>query len=85
MVGGPVLQDPKLVEIAQRRGKTVAQIILRWEVQTGVVTIPKTSRTERLVENAGVFDFALTEVEMSAIAALDRNHRSGPDPMNVKF
>ncbi len=85
MAGGPVLQDRTLIEIARRHGKTVAQIILRWAVQTGVVTIPKTTRPERMVENAGIFDFSLTPADLAAIAALDRNERSGSDPMNVRF
>jgi diketogulonate reductase-like aldo/keto reductase len=85
MVGGPVLKDPTLQTIAQRHGKTVAQVVLRWDVQMGVATIPKTSHAERMRENADIFDFSLSPEEMQAIAALDRNHRTGADPMNVPF
>lgn len=85
MVGGAVLQDPVLVEIAQRHQKTAAQVILRWDVQGGVTTIPKTVRPERLRENADIFDFALSTSEMEAIAALERGQRTGGDPMNVTW
>ncbi len=85
MSGGDVLRDPTLLRIAERHRKTVAQVILRWNVQGGVVTIPKTARPARMAENAGIFDFALGDEDMNAIAALDRNQRSGPDPMQVTF
>lgn len=83
--GGGLLQDGALREIAQRRGKTVAQVVLRWEVQSGVITIPKSTRARRLAENAGIFDFALSQDEMAAIDALDRNERVGADPLNFGF
>jgi methylglyoxal/glyoxal reductase len=85
MQAGPILKDPTLTSIAKRHGKTVAQVILRWDVQSGVVTIPKSARPERIAENADIFDFALTGDEMKAIAALDRNRRSGADPFNFSF
>lgn len=85
MAGGAVLRDRKLAEIARHHGKTVAQVVLRWEVQAGIVTIPKTTHRERLRENAGIFDFELGPDDMAAIAALDRDERSGSDPMNVRF
>jgi methylglyoxal/glyoxal reductase len=83
--GGALLQDPALAAIAAAHGKTVAQVVLRWDVQGGVVTIPKSVQPRRLAENAGIFDFALTDAEMAAIAALDRNQRSGADPFNFNF
>jgi len=85
MQGGALLQDPTLAGIAAAHGKTVAQVILRWDVQGGVVTIPKSVQPRRLAENAGIFDFELTEAEMAAIAALDRNQRSGADPYHFNF
>lgn len=85
MRGGALLQERALREIAERHGKTVAQIVLRWDVQSGIVTIPKTVHPARLAQNAGVFDFALSAAEMAAINALDRNQRCGPDPMNFAF
>ncbi|MEO7414513.1 MAG: aldo/keto reductase [Opitutaceae bacterium] len=83
--GGELLQDRVLGDLAKRHGKTVAQIVLRWEVQHGVVTIPKSVQPHRLAENAGIFDFQLSDVEMSAVAALDRNQRVGADPFNFGF
>jgi diketogulonate reductase-like aldo/keto reductase len=85
MQGGPVLQDRTLAGIAGKHGRTVAQIVLRWDVQGGVVTIPKSVHARRIAENAGIFDFALTDAEMAAITALDRGQRHGADPFNFNF
>lgn len=69
--GGGLLQEPVIVEAARAHGRTPGQIVLRWHVQQpGTVTIPRTSRKERLTENAAIFDFALSEAEMAAISAL---------------
>jgi 2,5-diketo-D-gluconate reductase A len=65
--------DPELMRIASSYGKSVAQIILRWQYQRGVVTIPKTSRKERMAENISIFDFSLTDEDIAAITALERN------------
>lgn len=59
--------DPTLIEIANRYGKTVPQVLLRWSLQKNYVTIPKTSRKERIVENADVFDFVLSEGDMKIL------------------
>ena len=83
--GGDLLRDPLLSDVAKHHGKTVAQIVLRWEVQRGVVTIPKSTKPHRLAENAGIFDFQLSDGEMSAIDALDRGQRVGADPFNFGF
>ena len=71
MADGKVFTDPVLKEIAAGRGKSVAQVILRWLVQRRVVTIPKSVRAERMAENIDVFDFALTDDEMELISTLD--------------
>ena len=65
--------DPTLCRIAEEYGKTPAQIILRWQYQRGVVTIPKTSHKERMKENISIFDFSLTDADIAAINALERN------------
>lgn len=70
--GGDLLRDPTIVELARRRSKTPAQIVLRWHVQLGVIPIPKTSKPERLDENKDVFDFELDRTDMDELAALDR-------------
>ena len=63
--------DPVLTEIAARHGKSVAQVILRWDIQRGVAVIPKSVHRERLVENLAVWDFALNADDLAKIAALD--------------
>lgn len=69
--GGGLLQEPVIVEAARAHGRTPGQIVLHWHVQQpGTVAIPRTSRKERLTENAAIFDFALSEAEMAAISAL---------------
>lgn len=83
--GGELLADPVVTEIARRHGKTPAQVVLRWDLQHGIVTIPKSARPERLAENAGVFDFSLSADEMARIDSLERNARCGPDPLNFNF
>lgn len=72
---GRVLNDPLLVSLGQKYGKSSAQITLRWHIQRGVLPIPKTQHLERLVENFNVFDFQLTENEMTQINQLNKNHR----------
>ena len=85
MQGGSILQDPTLTAIARKYQKSAAQVILRWEVQSGVVTIPKSVREARIVENASIFDFSLTAEEMESIVRLDKDQRSGADPFNFNF
>ena len=66
-----IFSNPLLSDIAHSYGKTVGQVILRWNIQRGVVVIPKSVRHERIVENSEIFDFSLSEDEMSLIADLD--------------
>jgi 2,5-diketo-D-gluconate reductase A len=68
-----LLRTPLLIEIAKRHNKTVAQVMLRWNVQRGIVVIPKTSHVERMKENIDIFDFELSAEEMKAIATLDED------------
>lgn len=74
-----LLEHPTLVAIGRRVGRSVAQVILRWGVQRGTAVIPKTSRVDRLAENAALFDFELTAEDMAAIDQFDR-HRRYNDP-----
>ncbi|WP_078381297.1 aldo/keto reductase [Sutcliffiella halmapala] len=85
LMQGQLLDNLELQEIAKNYGKSVAQIILRWDLQNGVVTIPKSTKEHRIVENASIFDFELTDEEMSRINNLNQNHRVGPDPDNFDF
>ncbi|MCD7098249.1 aldo/keto reductase [Stenotrophomonas sp. MMGLT7] len=78
--GGELLHDPALQAIAARHGKSVAQVILRWHIQLGLVVFPKSVTPARIAENIDIFDFALSDQDMAAIAALDAGKRLGPDP-----
>ena len=77
---GKVFQEPVIQEIAAKYGKTPAQVVLRWDLQHGVITIPKSVREERIRENSEIFDFQLTAEEMEQIDRLNKNERTGPDP-----
>ena len=70
-----LLSDPVLSEIAARHNKSVAQVILRWDLQRGVVVIPGSSNPDHIKENISIFDFSLTDDEMAQIAALNRNEK----------
>lgn len=69
--GRGIFTNEVLTGIAEKHGKTAAQVILRWNVQRGVVVIPKSVHKERMEENSSIFDFSLSDEEMKAIAALD--------------
>ncbi len=77
---GAVLGERPVVEIAERHGKTPAQVVLRWHLQQGRVVIPKSVTPARIAENIDVFDFALSADDLSAIDALERDGRTGPHP-----
>lgn len=69
--GNDLLSEPTLTEIAAKYGKTPAQIVLRWDIDLGIVVIPRSSNPERLAQNIDIFDFTLTADEITAISALD--------------
>ena len=79
---GKVLDDPTLLEIAGRYGKSVAQVVLRWQIQHGNIVFPKSVRPERIRENMAIFDFELEPDDMKTIDGLDRGEagRNGPNP-----
>lgn len=77
---GAILDHPVVAEIAERSGRTPAQVVLRWHLQLGNVVIPKSATPSRIAENIAVFDFALAEEDMARIAELDAGVRIGPDP-----
>lgn len=78
-----IWNNPVLKAIAERRGRTVANVILRWLNQRGVVVIPKSIRRERMIENLKIFDFTLTDGEMQAIAELDTGKSPIYDDMDL--
>lgn len=73
---GDMFTNPVLAEIGSKYGKTVAQVILRWHIQRGIVVIPKSTHIERMEENFNVFDFSLSEEDMKTITSLDKNESS---------
>jgi 2,5-diketo-D-gluconate reductase A len=84
---GKVLGDPVVTRVAEARGRSAAQVVLRWHVQRGDVVFPKSVTRNRIAENFAVFDFELTDTDMAAIDALDRGEAgrvgSHPDTMDV--
>ena len=74
------LTHPTVVRLAEKHGKTPAQIVLCWHIQHGIVTIPKSFSPLHIAENSAIFDFTLGPQDMAAIDALDTGKRSGPDP-----
>jgi 2,5-diketo-D-gluconate reductase A len=82
---GKVLDDPAILGIAERVGRTPAQVVLRWHIQRGDVVFPKTVSRERMAENFALFDFELAEDDMEVITGLDRGERTGPDPDTFNY
>jgi methylglyoxal/glyoxal reductase len=85
LMQGQLFDNPLLKDLANKYNKTVAQIILRWDMQNGVVTIPKSTKEHRIIENSTIFDFELTNEDMDQINNLNQNNRVGPDPDNIDF
>lgn len=77
---GKFKEEPLFSELAEKYGKTEAQIILRWDLQREIVTIPKSVTPSRIAENADIFDFELTAEDMDRIMALHRGQRFGRNP-----
>lgn len=77
---GGLFDDPVLKELAEKYNKNIAQIVIRWDLQKGVVTIPKSSKKERIISNADIFDFELSDEDIKRIDALDKNDRTGAHP-----
>ena len=84
---GDALDDPEIVEVAEKLSRTPAQLILRWHVQHGYIVFPKSVTTDRIRENFALFDFELDADDMSRIDALDRSEsgRRGPHPDRMAF
>ncbi|MGR3763356.1 aldo/keto reductase [Rossellomorea sp. NS-SX7] len=82
---GRVLDEPALKQIAEKHGKSSAQVILRWHLQNDVVIIPKSVHSNRIKENGDLFNFELSSSEMNQINDLNQDERFGPDPDNFDF
>ncbi|MFG3249571.1 aldo/keto reductase [Streptomyces sp. NPDC048187] len=81
--GKGILDIPAIVAIAQKHGRTPAQVVLRWHLQLGNVVIPKSVTPSRIKENIDVFGFTLDTEDLAAISALNEDRRIGPDPADV--
>lgn len=82
---GGLFEEPIIQALVEKHGKTPAQIILRWDIQNGVSTIPKSVTPSRIQENIDVFDFELSDADMKKIDSLDSNQRMGKNPDNFSF
>jgi 2,5-diketo-D-gluconate reductase A len=80
----PLFEEPSVADAAEAHGKTPAQVVIRWHLQTGNIVFPKSNRRERMAENFDVFDFELSQSEVAAISALERAGRVGGDPNTVE-
>ncbi|MFE1342022.1 aldo/keto reductase [Streptomyces sp. NPDC058733] len=83
--GKGILEIPAIVAIAQKHGRTPAQVVLRWHLQLGNVVIPKSVTPSRIKENIEVFDFSLDDEDLAAISALNEDRRLGPDPATFEI
>ena len=82
---GDVGSVPEIAQLAERLGKTPVQVTLRWQIQRGIVTIPKSANPDRIRANAAIFDFALSATDMALMDSLDTHQRLGPDPDTFGF
>ncbi len=85
LMQGGLLDNETISNIAEKYGKSNPQVILRWDIQNGIVTIPKSVRKERMIQNADIFDFTLTNEEMAIINAMNLDQRVGPNPDEFNF
>ncbi|MGG1248781.1 glyoxal/methylglyoxal reductase [Bacillus spizizenii] len=85
LMQGQLLDNEVLTQIAEKHNKSVAQVILRWDLQHEVVTIPKSIKEHRIIENADIFDFELSQEDMDRIDALNKDERVGPNPDELLF
>ncbi|MCW2507312.1 MAG: dkgA [Modestobacter sp.] len=82
---GKVLDDPTILRVAERHGRTPSQVTLRWHVQRGDIVFPKSVTRSRVEENFAIFDFELSADDMREITALNRDERTGPDPDTFNY
>ncbi|MEK4566720.1 aldo/keto reductase [Alkalihalobacillus sp. FSL R5-0424] len=85
LMNGELLEEELLKDIASKYGKTPAQVVLRWDLQHGVITIPKSTNEQRIAENADIFDFELSTEDMEKMDQMNQNRRIGPDPDQIDF
>jgi len=83
LMQGKIFGIDLLKELAEKYHKSIAQLVLRWDLQKGVVTIPKSVHKDRIESNADIFDFEISDEDMARIDSLDRDERLGPNPDNI--
>ena len=81
-MSGQIFTVQAVLRLAERYQRTPAQIALRWNLQHEVITIPKSTHSNRIAENSQIFDFELSQADMNLLDALDQGKRTGPDPDN---
>jgi len=85
MMQGNIFEKEEFAELAEKYDKSIAQVVLRWDLQKGVITIPKSTKKERIIANSQLFDFELSEEDMEKLSAMDKGKRFGPDPDDFDF
>jgi diketogulonate reductase-like aldo/keto reductase len=80
---GQKLNDPKLLGLAQKYGKTAAQILIRWALQQDMIVLPKSTDPQRIRQNADVFDFEISQADMATLETFNENLVTGWDPTNA--
>jgi len=85
MMQGKIFNLAAFKEMARKYNKNIAQIVLRWDLQKGVITIPKSAKKERIIDNANIFDFELSPEDVIYLDGLDKGQRFGPDPDSFDF
>ena len=85
LMQGKIFEIELLNDLAGKYNKSIAQLVIRWNIQKKVVCIPKSSKKERIIQNANIYDFNISEEDMLLIDSLDTGTRVGPDPDNFDF
>jgi diketogulonate reductase-like aldo/keto reductase len=85
LMQGKIFEMDIFKKMAEKYKKTIAQLVLRWDLQKSVITIPKSSKKQRIVDNAAIFDFSISEEDMAVLDGLDKGKRFGPDPDTFDF
>ena len=85
LMQGHIFKEEVMITLAKKYNRSISQIALRWHLQLGVVTIPKSANPERIKENFDIFDFQLSDEDMQAIEAMNSEERVGPDPDHITF
>lgn len=85
LMQGHIFDLDVMKDLASKYNKTIAQVVLRWDLQKGVITIPKSSKPERIKANANLFDFELSDEDVHLLDSLEKGKRFGPDPNNFDF